>query len=276
MSVCSKRDLGLQLQFCARVPQLTCHAACICRVLLPILVDAKRKKCRAGLPIRCGCQFFIVVERMFDSGGRMHSNLCVNIYCISPNLIAITQGGQGQSFYDFYPCFSPYSFRKETLSSQLKLIFFILPSWEIKLSQAAERTSAPTSPDTTSLATNDGELGDSVGGRRRIDIVNGLRAVAKENAWRSGFSVDGMECDNVGDKVVGGSYLHTINPRVQKRLPVHTYRIHITNTLYPLTGTTRSSKTSANLSRPRPLLVVHSGKITRGRFAVHRISSRLV
>lgn len=44
-----------------------------------------------------------------------------------------------------------------------------------------------------------------------------------------------------------------------------TYRTHITNTLNALTGTEiEGSNTSANRSRPLPLLVVHSGKTTSG------------
>ena len=69
--------------------------------------------------------------------------------------------------------------------------------------------SSPTSPDTTSLAMNNGELSDSAWGRRRIEMANGLRLFAKENTWGSGFSRDGMACDNVGDNGVGGSYLKT-------------------------------------------------------------------
>jgi hypothetical protein len=70
--------------------------------------------------------------------------------------------------------------------------------------------SSPTSLDKTSLAKNDGELGDSAGGRRRIDMVNGWRVLVNENTWGSGFSDDGMECDSVGDRAVGGSYLKTV------------------------------------------------------------------
>jgi hypothetical protein len=54
-----------------------------------------------------------------------------------------------------------------------------------------------------------------------------------------------------------------------------THRTHMTNTLCPLTGTGRPLKISANLRRPRPLEVVHSGNTTTGRFAELRISSRL-
>lgn len=93
----------------------------------------------------------------------------------------------------FYCCFSRYRLKKETLSSQLKLIFLSLPSWEIKPAQAAESVSPPTSPDTTSLAMNNGELGDSAGGSRRIDMVKGLKVDARAKTWRSGFNVDGME-----------------------------------------------------------------------------------
>lgn len=67
-----------------------------------------------------------------------------------------------------YPCFSRYNFRKKTLSSQPRFIFFILPSWEIKPEHAAVRVSSPTSLDTTSLAKNDGELGNSAGGEDEL------------------------------------------------------------------------------------------------------------
>ena len=55
-----------------------------------------------------------------------------------------------------------------------------------------------------------------------------------------------------------------------------TYLMHITNTLYPIIGTCLSVNISANLSSPRPLLVVHSGNTTIGRSTVFRISSRLL
>ena len=52
------------------------------------------------------------------------------------------------------------------------------------------------------------------------------------------------------------------------------YRTHITNTLNSFTGTgMEGSKTSANRSRPRPLLVVHSGKTTTGLLAEVRMLS---
>ena len=70
--------------------------------------------------------------------------------------------------------------------------------------------SSPTSLDTTSLAKNVGELGDSSGGRRRIDMVSGWTVFARENTWDSGFSFEGMERDSVGDSAVGGSYLKTV------------------------------------------------------------------
>jgi hypothetical protein len=136
--------------------------------------------------------------------------------------------------------------------------------------------SSPTWVDTTSLAMNAGELGDSVGGRRRTDIVNGWRVVARENMWDSGFNDEGMECDSVGDRNVGGSYLEIVQTaKSGKTLHMLTHRMHMTNTLNPFTGTGRPLKSSANLRRPRPLLVVHSGKTTTGRFAELRISSRL-
>ncbi len=107
---------------------------------------------------------------------------------------------------------------KGTLSSQLRFIFFILPSCEIKPEHAAERVSSPTSLDTTSLAMNDGEPGDSAGERRRTDMADGWRVLARENTWGSGFSDDGMECDSVGNRSVGGSYLKTVSlPSCGKR-----------------------------------------------------------
>jgi hypothetical protein len=57
---------------------------------------------------------------------------------------------------------------------------------------------------------NAGELGDSAGGRRRTDMVNGWRVFARENTWGSGFNDEGIECDSVGDKSVGGSYLKSV------------------------------------------------------------------
>jgi hypothetical protein len=177
-----------------------------------------------------------------------------------------------------YPCFSRYNFRKRTLSSQPRFIFFILPSWEIKPEHAVVRVSSPTSLDTTSLAMNAGELGDSAGGRRRTDMVNGWRVFARENTWGSGFNDEGIECDSVGDRSVGGSYLKSVigqTAKSRKALHMLTHRIHMTNTLNLFTGTGHPLKSSANLRRPRPLLVVHSGKTTTGRFAELRISSRL-
>jgi hypothetical protein len=49
----------------------------------------------------------------------------------------------------------------------------------------------------------------------------------------------------------------------------------MTKMLYSLIGTVDSCwKTAANLSKPRPLLVVHSGKTTSGRSTVRLMSSR--
>ena len=53
----------------------------------------------------------------------------------------------------------------------------------------------------------------------------------------------------------------------------NTYRTHITNTLYFITGTFTPRKTSAKRSSARPLLVVHSGNTTTGRSAQRRTSS---
>jgi hypothetical protein len=76
---------------------------------------------------------------------------------------------------------------------------------------------------------------------------------------------------------VGGWVIPEIGQTVKSRKTLHmlTHRIHMTNTLNPFTGTGQYLKSSANLRRPRPLLVVHSGKTTTGRFAELRISSRL-
>ena len=52
---------------------------------------------------------------------------------------------------------------------------------------------------------NKGEPGDSAGGSRRTDMVKGPKVDARANTWGSGFNVDGMEWDSVGDKTVGGS-----------------------------------------------------------------------
>jgi hypothetical protein len=67
-----------------------------------------------------------------------------------------------------------------------------------------------SSLDTTSLAMNPGELGDSAEGRRRTDMINGWKVFARENTWSSGFSEEGMESDSVGDRSVGGSYLKSV------------------------------------------------------------------
>ena|SRR6267154_4278151 len=125
-----------------------------------------------------------------------------------------------------YPCFSRYNFKKRTLSSQPRFIFFILPSWEIKPEHAVVRVSSPTSLDTTSLAMNAGELGDSAAGRRRTDMVNGWRVVARENTWGSGFNDEGMGCDSVGERSVGGSYLKSV------RLPCRGKRCACSRTGY--------------------------------------------
>lgn len=52
-----------------------------------------------------------------------------------------------------------------------------------------------------------------------------------------------------------------------------TYRTHMMNTVYFITGSLTPPNTSANLSSARPLLVVHSGKTTTGALDVLRISS---
>jgi len=52
--------------------------------------------------------------------------------------------------------------------------------------------------------------------------------------------------------------------------------MHMRKTLYPFTGIFLSClKTSANRSKPRPLLVVHSGNTTTGPFALFLTSSKL-
>lgn len=54
-----------------------------------------------------------------------------------------------------------------------------------------------------------------------------------------------------------------------------THRTHIMKTLYFLVGTGCPTNTSANLSKPLPLLVVHSGNTTMGLFTPRLISSKL-
>lgn len=41
-------------------------------------------------------------------------------------------------------------------------------------------------------------------------MVNGWRLFARENTWGSGFNDEGMECDSVEDRCVGGSYLKSV------------------------------------------------------------------
>jgi len=111
----------------------------------------------------------------------------------------------------------------------------------------------------TSLRRKEPELGDSDGGRSRIEAVNGNRVLVSLNTCEMGLSVeDGSEWERLGMIVVGGSYL-----------------AHITNTLYFITGTTTPLKTSVNRRIPLPLLVEPSGNTATGLSARRRISSRL-
>jgi hypothetical protein len=57
---------------------------------------------------------------------------------------------------------------------------------------------------------NSWKLGDSDGERRRIDMGWGRRAVVSFRRCRRGLKDrDGIECDRVGDRFVGGSYLQS-------------------------------------------------------------------
>lgn len=74
----------------------------------------------------------------------------------------------------------------------------------------------------------------------------------------------------------GGSYLRArlTMAALFDQMTDRTYRTHMTKTPYLRTGTTTfSPKTSANLSKARPLLVVHSGNTTTGPLADCLISS---
>ena len=110
-----------------------------------------------------------------------------------------------------------------------------------------------------------------------MDIVKGKRHVVSVKMCASGLRTeDGSECDNVGLKDVGGSYLKMSSEAVFVRARTITaYRTHITNTLNLRTGTLIPENTSAKRSIPRPLLLVHSGKTTSGLSAFARIASKL-
>jgi hypothetical protein len=119
------------------------------------------------------------------------------------------------------------------------------------------------------------ELGDSDKAKRRMERVKGAIALARVNRCPKGFKEsNGMERLREGTEVVGGSYLVLVRIVTLSRAVNATYLTHMTNTSYPLTGIFFScSKTSANLSSPRPLLVVHSGNTTTGRSELRLISS---
>jgi len=104
------------------------------------------------------------------------------------------------------------------------------------------------------------ELGDSEGGRRRTDTVRGASVLARVKRCESGFNTfEGIEWLMDGVKPVGGSYL-----------------MHMRKILYPFTGIFLSClKMSVNRSKPRPLLVVHSGNTTTGPCARVLTSSKL-
>lgn len=56
------------------------------------------------------------------------------------------------------------------------------------------------------------ELGDSVVGRRRMEIERGVRVEASLNMWTKGPNdPDGIEWESEGLRGVGGSYLLTDN-----------------------------------------------------------------
>lgn len=128
-----------------------------------------------------------------------------------------------------------------------------------------------------SLSRNDPELGDSVGLSRRIEMFRGASDAASLNMWGNGFRIlEGIECDRDGDSEVGGSYLE--NDSYQQyctgSIILNSYLAHIIKTLNFLTGISTPLNTSANLSSPLPLLVVHSGNTTTGLSAPERISSK--
>lgn len=129
-----------------------------------------------------------------------------------------------------------------------------------------------------SLRRMEPELGDSAGESRRIEVVSGVSVDASLNKCARGFSdLDGMEWESVGVRDVGGSYLAGMLSMESQRFNwrVLTNLTHITKTLNFLTGTSMPLKTFANLSSALPLLVVHSGNMTRGLSAFERISSKL-
>lgn len=100
--------------------------------------------------------------------------------------------------------------------------------------QHSERMSSLLRPDTKSLGRNDGELGDSDGASKRMDIVSGTRDVVSLKMCDKGFmDDDAMERESVGVQFVGGSYLHDhhlINDRRETRSD-GSYLAHMTNTL---------------------------------------------
>jgi len=154
--------------------------------------------------------------------------------------------------------FALYNSMNAALSSQPIPTLFILPICAMSAVHTSESVSGP-SLVRRSLSKKDPEEGDSDGLRRRIEIFSDGRDVASLNMWGSGLrALEGIECDKEGDSAVGGSYL-----------------AHMMNTLNFLTGTSTPRNTSANLNRPLPLLVVHSGNTINGLSALARMSSKL-
>lgn len=55
---------------------------------------------------------------------------------------------------------------------------------------------------------SNGELGDSEGERRRIEMACAGRTVVSLRRWERGFrKTEGIEWERVGHRLVGGSYL---------------------------------------------------------------------
>lgn len=120
------------------------------------------------------------------------------------------------------------------------------------------------------------EPGDSEGFKRRIDICADDIDVPRENIWERGLNIlEGIEWDNVGLRIVGGSYLLIYKlPDQNQNQRFKAHRTQRMKTWYFLTGTFWWN-TLAKRSSPRPLLLVHSGNTTTGREAVRLISSRV-
>jgi hypothetical protein len=97
----------------------------------------------------------------------------------------------------------------------------------------------------------------------------------------SGFNqdiLDGTGFAIVGENCVGGSILCSISTLFSVDLAIqgNTDLTLMMKTLKPLTGMCTPLKTCANRKRPRPLLVVHSGRITIAPREDERMSSTLL